>query len=134
MNSQKIIGVGVVAILLAGAGFWFWGGGSAAPVPAKYDALAQCLKDSGVKFYGAFWCPHCQSQKKIFGKSAKLLPYIECSTPDGKSQKDICRDNKIESYPTWVFADGSTTTGEISIEKLAEKSACALPVAEVATN
>jgi len=22
-------------------------------------ALAECLTESGAKFYGAYWCPHC---------------------------------------------------------------------------
>jgi hypothetical protein len=32
----------------------------------KYDLFAQCLKDKDAKFYGAFWCPHCQNQKAMF--------------------------------------------------------------------
>ena len=71
--------------------------------PGKYDTFATCLKDKGANFYGAFWCPHCQAQKKLFGSSVKFLPYIECSTPDASSQTQICTDKKIESYPTWVF-------------------------------
>ncbi|MBI2035942.1 MAG: hypothetical protein HYT12_04685 [Candidatus Liptonbacteria bacterium] len=47
--------------------------------PGEYDDFALCLKEKGVVFYGAFWCPHCQNQKKLFGKSQKLLPYLECS-------------------------------------------------------
>jgi len=35
-----------------------------------YDTLAQCIADSGAKFYGAFWCPHCQNQKQAFGSAA----------------------------------------------------------------
>ena len=92
-----------------------------------YDGFAQCLTDKGVKFYGAFWCPHCQAQKKLFGKSVKKLPYIECSKPDGKSQTQICIDNNIQQYPTWVFVDGTRSTGELSFAQLAEKSQCVLP-------
>jgi hypothetical protein len=93
----------------------------------KYDSFAQCLSDKGLKFYGAFWCPHCQAQKREFGGSVKLLPYIECSTPDGKGQTQVCIDNKIESYPTWVYPDGTRTTGEQPLAALAEKSGCTLP-------
>ncbi len=94
--------------------------------PGKYDTFAQCLSDSGAKFYGAFWCPHCQAQKALFGKSAKLLPYIECSTPDGKSQLPICTEKEIKGYPTWILPDGSRISGEQSFETLAEKTACPL--------
>jgi thiol-disulfide isomerase/thioredoxin len=95
--------------------------------PSKYDAFANCIKEKGAEFYGAFWCPHCRNQKKTFGKSAKLLPYIECSTPDGNSQLEVCTKKGVESYPTWFFADGSQENGELTLEKLAEKTACQLP-------
>jgi thiol-disulfide isomerase/thioredoxin len=93
----------------------------------KYDGFAQCLKDKGATFYGAFWCPHCKAQKKLFGSSVKLLPYVECSTPDGNSQTAECIAKKIESYPTWIFADGTQETGEVPLAKLAEKTSCVLP-------
>ena len=93
----------------------------------KYDAFAQCLKDKGATFYGSFWCSHCQSEKKLFGSSEKLLPYVECSTPDGLKQTQICTDKKIVGYPTWEFADGTRTNGEATLETLAQKTSCTLP-------
>jgi len=100
--------------------------------PGKYDAFAQCIKDKGTIFYGAFWCPHCQAQKARFGKSAKLLPYVECSTPDSQGQTQICKDNGITTYPTWHFTnDTSTTTkvitGEMELVDLAKETGCQLP-------
>lgn len=94
--------------------------------PGQYDNLAQCIKDSGTTFYGAFWCPHCQATKAMFGKSARLLPYVECSTPDGKSQLPVCTDQGVQGYPTWVFPDGSRLTGEQTLQTLAEKTSCPL--------
>jgi thiol-disulfide isomerase/thioredoxin len=98
-----------------------------AKTPGKYDDFAQCISDSGTKFYGAYWCPHCQSQKALFGKSVKKLPYVECAVSQDK-QTQICIDNKIESYPTWEFSDGSRVTGELTFTELAEKTSCAVPV------
>jgi hypothetical protein len=95
--------------------------------PGKLDAFATCLGEQGAKFYGAFWCPHCQNQKAMFGRSAKKLPYIECSTPDGKGQLPVCNDAGVTGYPTWKFADGSVETGEVSLETLSEKTSCELP-------
>jgi histidinol phosphatase-like enzyme len=92
----------------------------------KLDAFAQCLKKQGVVFYGAFWCPHCQREKALFGSSAQYLPYTECSTPDGQGQLQICINNNISSYPSFVFADGSRLTGETPLADLAAKSGCAL--------
>ena len=80
--------------------------------PGIYDQFAQCLSDNGAKFYGAFWCPHCQAEKKLFGNSVKLLPYIECSTLSGNDQTQICKDNKIESYPSWNFKNGINVTSK----------------------
>jgi len=95
--------------------------------PGKYDTFAQCIKNSGATFYGAFWCPHCQSQKAKFGASAKLLPYVECSTPDGQGQTQACKDAGVETYPTWKFAGGVVTTGDLDFSVLASSTGCVLP-------
>ncbi len=100
--------------------------------PGQYDTFAQCLKDKGATFYGAFWCPHCQAQKELFGSSVKYLPYVECSTADGSGQTQICIDKKIESYPTWEFTDGSRLTGEIPLQQLSDKTSCPLSTDKVA--
>ncbi len=89
--------------------------------------FAQCLSDNGAKFYGAHWCPHCKNQKEAFGPAAKYLPYIECATPSGQGQQKVCVDNNITSYPTWVFADGSRESGNLSLSTLATKTNCTLP-------
>lgn len=95
--------------------------------PGRLDSFAQCIKDKGATFYGAFWCPHCQATKALFGRSAKLLPYVECSTADGKDQLQVCKDKNIQGYPTWEFADGSRQTGELTLQQLSEATGCALP-------
>lgn len=70
----------------------------------RMQALADHLERSGAKFYGAFWCPTCQEQKRLFGPSAKRLPYVECS-PDGKKGLLVraCVDANVKGYPTWVI-------------------------------
>jgi len=80
--------------------------------PSKFDDFAKSLNDRGAKFYGTFWCTHCQSQKALFGNAKKYLPYIECSNPD-KSTKQLCLDNKIESFPTWTFEDDMLIVSDI---------------------
>ena len=118
-----IIFIVVVVILVGGFGIYY----SFKPeAPSKLDGFAQCLKSSGAEFYGAFWCSHCQDQKKEFGASAKYLPYIECSNPDN-SQMQVCVDKKIEGYPTWIFKDESRLSGKLELTTLAEKTACVLP-------
>ena len=119
----KIFWGALIVVILLAVGLSFY----SSSIPGKYDQLAQCIKDKGVIFYGAFWCPHCQRTKAMFGTSARLLPYVECSTPDGKDQTAICKEKKITGYPTWIFPDGSQLTGEHTLAELAGKSGCALP-------
>ena len=126
--SNKNIFLLIVGILVLGTVATVFFNSATLPAgPGKYDAFAQCLKDKGALFYGAFWCPHCQTQKKMFGSSVKFLPYVECSTADGSAQLRECAEKKIEVYPTWVFKDGSRLTGEIPLKQLAEKTSCQLP-------
>ncbi|MDO8659523.1 MAG: hypothetical protein Q7K54_02880 [Candidatus Parcubacteria bacterium] len=115
-----ILGIVVTVVLRSG-------GGLSSTVAGKYDTFATCLKDKGAVFYGAFWCSHCQAQKKLFGSSQKLLPYVECSTANGSGQLPVCIDKKVTGYPTWEFADGSRLGGEIPLAQLSEKTGCTLP-------
>lgn len=95
--------------------------------PGQYDKLAQCLTEKGIKFYGASWCPHCAEQKRMFGKSMSYVDYVECALPGNQQgQTKPCEDAKIESYPTWIFPDGSRVTGEQLPQSLAEKSGCSV--------
>lgn len=128
MNKNAKIFILIIGLLVLGTiGLALLQSNSVPPGPGKYDTFASCLKDKGAVFYGAFWCPHCQKQKKLFGTSQKLLPYVECSTLDGASQLQICKDRKIEGYPTWEFTDGSRLNGEIPLRQLADKTSCVLP-------
>jgi hypothetical protein len=95
--------------------------------PDPRVAFAQCLKDKGVKFFGAYWCPHCSQQKKLFGsKAMSVAPYVECALPGNpQGQTQECKDAGVQSYPTWAFPDGSRATGEQTFKVLSEKSGCA---------
>jgi hypothetical protein len=123
MSRNKLIWIAVL-LIFAGLVAWLI---MTPGKPGKLDTFAECLKEEGTIFYGAFWCPHCQAQKGLFGRSAKLLPYVECSTPNGQGQLPVCTEVGVESYPTWVFADGSRLTGEVPLTTLAEKTQCSLP-------
>jgi hypothetical protein len=121
-QAYYIIG-GVLLIIILIVGWRYY----ATTLPGKLDSFAQCLTESGAIFYGAFWCPHCQNTKKLFGNSMKYINYVECSTPDGKNRLPICVEKEIEGYPTWVFGDGSRETGELSVVTLGQKSGCTVP-------
>ena len=123
MKTKFIIFIVIVVLIVGGFGFFM---SKSSIGPNRLDGFAQCLKTSGAEFYGAFWCPHCQSQKALFGSSKQYLPYVECSNADN-TQTQACIDKKIESYPTWIFKDGSKLQGELQLQTLAEKTQCLLP-------
>ena len=134
MNNQVKIFISIIVILILGtiATVIIQSKVNSVPTgPSKYAAFAQCLVNKGAKFYGAFWCPHCQAQEKDFQMTRQALEdinlYTECSTADATGQTQVCIDKKIKSYPTWIFADGSQLTGEIPLQKLADKTSCVLP-------
>lgn len=95
-------------------------------VDPKIDTFAQCLADKGVKMYGAWWCPHCKSQKELFGSSFAKINYTECSQPGSNDMNQTCKDAKIEGYPTWEFKDGTRVSGEQALEDLGKKAECTL--------
>ena len=70
-----LIGGLILAILIIGLVVY---GAKKDTGPSKYDDFATALKDDGATFYGAFWCPHCQAMKALFGSAVKKLPYVEC--------------------------------------------------------
>ena len=125
MKTQVKFIIFIVAVIVLVGGFGVYSAFKPVP-PSKLDSFAQCLKASGAEFYGAFWCPHCQDQKKEFGSAVKYLPYIECSNHD-QTQTQICKDKKVESYPTWIFKDGSIVTGKMELTALRDKTQCVLP-------
>lgn len=112
--------VGISVIVIFAGMFWYLSS------PGQYDTFARCIKESGAAFYGAFWCPHCQDQKKEFGKSARFLPYVECSTPNGQGQLPVCTEKGIEGYPTWEFKDGTRKSEVLSVSELSGLTSCPL--------
>ncbi|MDP3901100.1 MAG: hypothetical protein Q8Q38_02060 [bacterium] len=116
----KILWIFIIGAVVSGIAAWAYYQNQ----PGSYDQLAECLQGKGVVFYGTFWCPICQSQKVAFGRSAKNLPYVECSLPSGRGQTQVCIEEGIQSYPTWEFQDGSRITGEFTPAELAEKAGC----------
>jgi glutaredoxin len=83
------------------------------PEDPQVRALAEHLADKGVLFYGASWCPHCQEQKRMFGASAKRLPYVECNLAGPTApQASACSAAGVNTYPTWVI-NGRRFVGQV---------------------
>jgi hypothetical protein len=85
-------------------------------------ALVEHLVKSGAKFYGAYWCSHCNKQKSMFGSAAAAkLPYIECAKDGENSQRQLCKDLNIRMFPTWSI-DGKMIEGTRELKDIAERS------------
>jgi len=93
----------------------------------RLDGFAKCLTEKHAKMYGAYWCPHCEDQKERFGSAFDLAPYVECGIKGSKAIEQVCTDNNIKRFPTWVFADGTRVEGAQELTFLGEKTACSLP-------
>lgn len=125
MKKTTKITLSVALLLIVGGPLGYWA--YAMSQPGKYDALAACVAESDAKFYGTFWCPYCNEQKRLFGRSSDLLPYVECSPPNRQGQYEVCTEAGVTLYPTWTFADGTTQEGVLTPEELAERTSCTLP-------
>jgi glutaredoxin len=82
-------------------------------------AFAEHLAAQNIKFYGAYWCSHCQRQKSYFGAAAAAkLPYVECAKDGENSQRELCRTKDIKVFPTWVI-NGKSFPGAKNLKDLA---------------
>lgn len=94
-------------------------------------ALAQHLSSIGAKMYGAYWCPHCNDQKELFGKEAfASVNYLECDPAGQNSQTAACQaiapqvqeqTGQSFGYPTWEV-NGKYLTGTQTLQELADAS------------
>jgi hypothetical protein len=86
---------------------------------ANLDSFAQCVASKGLVMYGAYWCPHCQNEKKAFGEAFKYISYVEC----GDNPK-LCTEKGVSVLPTWIFPDGRKLEGEQGIAGLSAATGC----------
>ena len=114
-----VLGLVCAALAIVAGAFVF--AGAAAPVTPYQRALAQHLAKSGATFYGAFWCPHCQEQKALFGGAASGLPYVECDPKGAGAQPERCERAGVRVFPTWVIGP-ERREGVQSLEELARVS------------
>ena len=116
--------IGAVLVVVLGLQAHFSGlfDPAAGPEDPYLEGLATHLKESGARFYGAYWCPLCQEQKALFVASVDRLPYIEC-TPEGRGgPRDVdCLTRNIQEYPTWIIG-GRRYPGLMSVRRLADVS------------
>jgi hypothetical protein len=107
--------VGVIALVLA---FLLY---KKVTGPGKHDALAQCLTEKGMTMYGTDWCPHCQRQKQLFGKSFAYIDYVNCDLGPR------CDEAGVQAFPTWGMDGKLLPSGVKPLAELAKISGCPMP-------
>lgn len=82
--------------------------------------FAKYLRDNNIVMYSAYWCPHCNDQKQLFGKEAvEELIIVECAK-DGKNNKyKLCQEKGIEGFPSWEI-NNEIYSGTVSLDELSE--------------
>jgi protein-disulfide isomerase len=113
----------IIALVLIATKAFNLNGNSTAP--GIYDDFAKCLTEKGAIFYGSFQCPHCKTQKEMFGNSFQYVNYVECGPLRGPIASE-CIDAGIEAYPTWII-NGIKYTGTQDLSKLSQLTGCPLP-------
>lgn len=100
--------------------------------PAATDlmALARAITAKGTKFYGAAWCTFCTQQKDLFADAQHYLPFVEVTNPD-RTLNEVGTAAGINSFPTWVFPDGSRETGVQTLATLAARSGVTVTTSNV---
>ncbi len=126
MKSSTKIAAGVL-VIAAALFVMFKITGNVSAEPSIYDSFAKCTSDSGAVMYGAYWCPHCENQKEIFGSSFKYVNYIECDPRGNNAKPELCEQAEIQGYPTWIFSNGEKRSGEMPLRTLASLTGCTLP-------
>ena len=127
MKKSSWVILTIVVILL---GYLFYKGFSGEQVPGKYDDFAKCISEKKAIIYGAYWCPHCADQKKMFGSSFQYVNYVECDPRGKNAQPQTCTANGIKGYPTWII-NGEIFPSVQELEQLAATTGCELPVENV---
>ena len=114
--------------------------GCTVPPTADYSEFTQCISDSGVQEFGAYWCPNCARVKVSLGDAYQNINYVECDpkcTPDAngalpafcnghEEQTDLCLQKGIDKYPSWV-KDGNILYVGTTLEEISRVTGCALP-------
>ena len=82
--------------------------------------FAKYLSDNKFVMYSAYWCPHCNDQKQLFGKEAvNKLIIIECAKDGKNNEYKLCQDKGIEGFPSWEI-NNEIYSGTRSLRELAQ--------------
>jgi len=82
--------------------------------------FAKYLSENKIVMYSAYWCPHCNDQKQLFGKQAfEELIIVECAKDGKNNNYKLCQEKAIEGFPSWEI-NNEIYSGTRSLEELAQ--------------
>jgi len=82
--------------------------------------FAKYLSVNKIVMYSAYWCPHCNDQKQLFGKEAvEELIIVECAKDGQNNQYKLCQEKGIEGFPSWEI-NNVVYSGTRSLKELAQ--------------
>ena len=82
--------------------------------------FAKFLTNNNIVMYSAYWCPHCNDQKQLFGQQAvEELIIVECAKDGKNNQYKLCQEKGIEGFPSWEI-DNEIYSGTRSLRELAQ--------------
>ena len=110
---KKIILLGIFSMI-------FFAGCTQPNTAKNLDDFAKCLTDEWAIMYGSETCPHCQTQKAMFGDSFQYINYVECT-------KEFERCANLEWVPTWEIDSWNYLEGLQELATLANATNCKLP-------
>lgn len=112
VSSALVVAAIVAGLVFAAAAYRVQRVPFAAP---DWTAEAQCLTERGVVMYGAYWCPKCAKQKRLFGDAVEFISEVECDPRGENAEPERCVAREISGTPTWIQ---ETPDGEV-VERLA---------------
>jgi len=86
----------------------------------EMEEFAKCLSNKSV-LYGSSWCPHCKSQKEMFGPFIKYINFVDCEA--NIENQNECILKGIQAYPTWEI-NNQLLIGEKKFKELSKLSGC----------
>ncbi len=127
ITPQSIMQITIIAASLVLAFFLFFNAGygnsptyskTTEPKGTATAEFAECLTEKGAVLYGSNHCPHCNSQKIMFGKQIEKITFVNCD-----ESQHLCEAAKITAYPTWVI-NGEKHLGAKSLGTLGSLTGC----------
>lgn len=116
--SGVVVGVVLVGSIIVQSNGLSADGSSSNTLQGK---LARHLTGTGVVMYGSYKCPHCLTQKRLFGDAFRYVTYVECHPGGENANPSLCFKKGIMSYPTWEI-NGRFYVGARSLQELASLS------------